>query len=124
MASAAGTAPLASVDPDDDGRRRGGLGYVLLLPAVLLALLVPDALVAVGRRPVLRFDGSGIAYDGWSAETSVRWEDVERVELESARATQRRVLVVVKPGAVSYQARWRRIVLPVDGECTNLLSPI
>ena len=35
MASAAGTAPLASVDPDDDGRRRGGLGYVLLLPAAL-----------------------------------------------------------------------------------------
>lgn len=92
----------------------GGGGYVLLLPALLLALLVPDALVAVGGRPVLRFDGAGIGYDGWSVEASVRWEDVERVELESSGVTQRRVLVVVKPGADSYRPRWRRIVLPVD----------
>jgi spermidine/putrescine transport system permease protein len=35
MTSTAGVAPLAAVDPDDDGRRRGRLGYLLLLPAAL-----------------------------------------------------------------------------------------
>lgn len=92
----------------------GGGGYVLLVPAVLLALLVPDALIAAGRRPVLRFDADGIAYDGWTARASVRWEDVEQVEIEPRGVSQRRLMVLVRPEASSFQARWRRIVLPVD----------
>lgn len=94
----------------------GGGGYVLMVPAVLLALLVPDALIALGRRPVLRFDALGISYDGWTARASVRWEDVERVELErqTVWTSQPRVMVAVASDAPSFQASWRRIVLPVD----------
>lgn len=91
----------------------GGGGYVLMLPAVGLLLLVPDAVIGLTRRAHLRLTSDGIDYRGWSLDAVLAWDDIEKIDSESPMKSQPRILLRARPTA-SWHHRSTRLVLPMD----------
>lgn len=92
----------------------GGGGYVLMLPAVGLLLLVPDAVIGLTRHARLRLTSGGIDYRGWSLDAVLAWDDIEKIDSESPMKSQPRILVRARPAAQSWIRGRRRLVLPMD----------
>jgi spermidine/putrescine transport system permease protein len=121
MASAAATAPLAATDPDESGRRRGRIGYLLLLPAALwlgVFFVIPFySLVATSL-----FDPSGSDATGydmtyhfanyWNAIQDY-WQPLLRSLWYGALATAFcLVLGYVLAYAIAFKAgRWKNLML-------------
>jgi len=121
MASAAATAPLAATDTDDSGRRRGRLGYLLLLPAALwlaVFFVIPFySLVATSL-----FDPSGSDAKGYDMTYHVAnywnalqdyWRPLLRSLWYGALATAFcLVLGYVLAYAIAFKAgRWKNLML-------------
>lgn len=120
MASTAGTAPVA-VTPADTGRRRGGIGYLLLLPAALwlcLFFVVPFySLLATSL-----FDPGGSDFRGY--DMTYHWQNYVDVVQEYWQPMLRSlwygalatffclVLGYVLAYAIAFKAgRWKNLML-------------
>lgn len=86
-------------------RAENGGAWLVVVLAVLLAALLPDAVLRVARRPRLVLTPQGLGARGWDGDAWLDWDDVASVEFVSAGQ-----YTVVRfhgaPGAPSW--RWVR----------------
>jgi hypothetical protein len=91
-----------------------GAGLLAVPFLLLFAAIVPDAIRAVTRRPVLRLDPEGLEMRGWSLDARVAWDDVVAAEVAVPRPQRPVVRLVATAGAASLSRSWRRLVVHLD----------
>ena len=91
-----------------------GAGLLVLLLALPFAVLLPDTVRALLRRPRLILTLDGVTYVGWSADAAVSWPDIATVDVAAPHVRRPVVRIAVRPNATSFTSTPRRLLLSLD----------